>query len=648
MDSPEFLGPYRIGEKLGRGGMGTVYAGVHEKTGERVAVKLIAEHVSDEMRFRRRFDAEVETLKRLRHPNIVRLIGYGEQEGRLFYSMELVQGESLLARLKREKRLPWMFVLDVAIQVCSALKHAHDLGVIHRDLKPANLVLTPSGEIKLVDFGIAKIFGHEQTAEGSVLGTADYMAPEQATGAGITSRVDLYALGCVMYAMLCGRPPFRGKTVSQVIEMVKSKDPAPLDLIDPELPEDIVQIVHHLLAKDPADRPPTALAVNNRLKAMRAGLSRQMTLNGDNLDTGIEEPHVEIRTHGIDLSDEAIAGLDSTGSAATRPHDNQTNVHTGNAKKGPLTRLENQRQMSADPSAGTADPSAGTVHEPGAAPGDNTLPMIGKATKTPQTGTGFTTGRSENEATDDAYMGTRDTHFQTVADSDTDGGFFRTTNVESDGKAKHVFSIAALVIGLILAIVAVFYAMRKPTADQLLATIDNAVAAGQTDEAQRDIERFLKLHPQHPRVDELSELRQSYQLDGTLRRLRLQSKIRTSQPPVYETEFLAAMELRRTEPDQAQEKLQQWLSVFVDPDMTAADPRTELQTLAEFELARLKRDRPAAENERRLDELLSRVGSAMELPKEESMERLRAIIKLYEDEAWAAPAVQAARDQLNR
>ena len=159
MNSPEFLGPYQLGELLGRGGMGSVYAGVHGKSGQRVAVKLISPHVSDEMRFRRRFDAEIETLKRLRHDNIVQLIGYGEEQGQLFYSMELVEGESLQKRVRREKRLEWLPTIDIAIQVCSALKHAHDIGVIHRDLKPANLILTESDQVKLVDFGIAKIFG---------------------------------------------------------------------------------------------------------------------------------------------------------------------------------------------------------------------------------------------------------------------------------------------------------------------------------------------------------------------------------------------------------------------------------------------------------------------------------------------------------
>ena len=270
--------------------MGSVYQGVHEKSGEKVAVKLISPEVADEMRFRRRFDAEIETLKRLRHDGIVRLIGYGEEEGLLFYSMELVEGEPLQKRIRRLKRLDWKSTIDISIQVCAALKHAHDIGVIHRDLKPANLLLTQDDTVKLVDFGIAKIFGYgEQTVAGSILGTVDYMAPEQAFGDGITLRTDLYALGSVMYAMQAGRAPFKGKRITEVIDSLKREKPIPLEMVNPETPEALVELIHELLEKKPNDRPPTALAVMNRLKAMKAGLTRQQTILGASDETSIKK-----------------------------------------------------------------------------------------------------------------------------------------------------------------------------------------------------------------------------------------------------------------------------------------------------------------------------------------------------------------------
>ena len=287
MSSPpfEFLGPYRIGAPLGRGGMGTVFAAVHEKTKEPVAVKLISDGVADESKFRRRFDAEIKSLQCLSHSGIVRIYGFGEEQGHLFYSMELVSGDSLQKVIKREKRLEWQTTMDVAIQICGALKHAHDIGVIHRDLKPANLVVNENWQVKLVDFGIAKIFGDSNTVVGSLLGTADYMAPEQATSEGITQRTDLYALGSVMYAMLAGRAPFTGKSVTQVINALQRDRPVPIDLIRPDVPPELVELIHELLEKNPEDRPPTALAVMNRLKAMKAGLERIQTVASDGAAT---------------------------------------------------------------------------------------------------------------------------------------------------------------------------------------------------------------------------------------------------------------------------------------------------------------------------------------------------------------------------
>ena len=308
MNTPEFLGPYRIGETLGKGGMGSVYRAKHEKTGEPVAVKLISPQVSDDMRFRRRFDMEIETLRMLGHRNIVKLIGYGEEQGLLFYSMEYVDGETLQAIIRREKKLGWAAAVDIAIQIASALKHAHDIGVFHRDLKPANLLVDKTGSVKLVDFGISKIFGRELTAVGSIMGTADYMAPEQATGGPTTARTDLFALGLVLYSMLCGKPPFRGKNVTEVIAALTQQEPVPLELIDPHLPEDIVQLVNDLLEKQPEDRPPTALVVLNRLKAMKAGLEQSRASEVD-LPGGPGGPDGQPTLSPDDAADTAVSGV---------------------------------------------------------------------------------------------------------------------------------------------------------------------------------------------------------------------------------------------------------------------------------------------------------------------------------------------------
>ena len=178
----EQLGPYRIERTIGRGGMGTVYSGVHTETGQNVAVKVLSVLLGENERFRERFQIEIETLEKLDHKNIVRLIGFGEHDDHLFYSMELVEGRNLQQELRTGRRFQWREAARIGMQICDALKHAHDHGVIHRDLKPSNLLYTSDEHIKLTDFGIAKLFGaSHMTADGSALGTADYMSPEQAT-----------------------------------------------------------------------------------------------------------------------------------------------------------------------------------------------------------------------------------------------------------------------------------------------------------------------------------------------------------------------------------------------------------------------------------------------------------------------------------
>ncbi len=188
----EWLGPYQIVGTLGRGGMGTVYEGVHRETGEAAALKLLSPALAQEEGFRIRFEAEIETLRKLNHPNIVRLFGFGEQDEQLYYSMELVDGNSLEEELRRGRHFDWREVTRIGIDICRALRHAHDRGVIHRDIKPGNLLMVADGRVKLSDFGIARLFGYSRlTSPGNVLGTVEYMAPEQAEGGPIDGRADL-------------------------------------------------------------------------------------------------------------------------------------------------------------------------------------------------------------------------------------------------------------------------------------------------------------------------------------------------------------------------------------------------------------------------------------------------------------------------
>ena len=247
--------------------MGTVYEAV-DAAGRPVAVKTLSAYLGDETGLRRRFEAEIETLKGLRHPGIVRLIAFGEDEGLPFFAMELVPGRSLEETLKAGRTFSWQETVTVAGEIARALKAAHDQGIVHRDLKPANLLLPdePGGGVKLADFGIARLFGDTgQTLAGTVVGTAEYMAPEQAAGGPVDHRVDLYALGLVMYAMLVGRPPFRGGEVGEVLRRQQRETPARVSAFVTDVPATLDRLIEKLLAKDPADRPATALALGRLL-----------------------------------------------------------------------------------------------------------------------------------------------------------------------------------------------------------------------------------------------------------------------------------------------------------------------------------------------------------------------------------------------
>lgn len=264
------LGPYTIHEPLGSGGMGSVYRGVEDGSHREVAVKVLSPALVSDAGFRDRFESEIKSLEQLIHPNIVELYGFGEHDGQLFYAMELVVGSNLQEELSSGRRFTWREVTDFGIQICGALKHAHDRGIIHRDIKPANLIIDRSDRIQLTDFGIAKLFGDtNQTVDGGILGTADYMAPEQAEGLSVVPRSDIYSLGASLYALLAGRAPFQGKSLPEVVHKVRFEPPLPVRRFAPDTPEELEELLDSLLAKDPSDRIPTPLALSKRLAAIR-------------------------------------------------------------------------------------------------------------------------------------------------------------------------------------------------------------------------------------------------------------------------------------------------------------------------------------------------------------------------------------------
>jgi serine/threonine protein kinase len=258
--------------------MGTVYEAIDPASGLRVAVKALHLHLANDDTIRRRFDAEIETLKKLSHPCIVHMLSWGEQEGLPWFAMEYVQGLTLEALLRSGKRFTWQDTVTISQEVVKALRAAHDKGVVHRDLKPANLMFPPAEggkfHVKLADFGIAKLFGETGlTRAGSVIGTPEYMAPEQAAGLHVDRRADLYSLGLVMFAMLSGKPPFRG-VVAEVLESQRSREPPRITEVVPDVPKPLADLIHQLLDKSPGRRPNNSTVVANLLADVASAASK--------------------------------------------------------------------------------------------------------------------------------------------------------------------------------------------------------------------------------------------------------------------------------------------------------------------------------------------------------------------------------------
>ena len=339
------LGPYRIEKEIGRGGMGTVYTAIEEITGDKVAVKVLAPLLANQEGFRDRFAAEIEALQELDHPNIVKLFASGQQSGCLYYAMEFVDGCSLEDELFRRRRFQWQEVCRIGIDLCRALKLAHDHGVIHRDIKPANLLWSKDEQIKLSDFGIARLFGNTGfTSEGGVLGTAEYMAPEQAEGNRITHHCDLYSLGGVFYAMLAGRPPFQSKSMLKLLQMQRFSQPESVCKYAPDTPSEFDQIILQLLEKEPNRRFPNALLIARRLEAMQRALS----LKSENEQTGSTAgvtSGFEIHPYDADRPEDEIGetidieSVKPAGNKLVRSGD-AARPHGGEAEDDPLQATE--------------------------------------------------------------------------------------------------------------------------------------------------------------------------------------------------------------------------------------------------------------------------------------------------------------------
>jgi predicted Ser/Thr protein kinase len=274
-----FHGRYEILGPLGRGGMGMVYKARDRRLDEVVAIKVLRPDFGSDPTMAERFRSEIKLARKVRHRNVCAIHDYGEDQGLLYISMEYIEGVDLKQVLRQSGALPPLRGFEVAVQITEGLQAVHDAGIIHRDLKTPNIMTDAAGIARLMDFGVAKRVGEgAATVTGQIVGTPEYMSPEQAQGHKVDTRSDIYALGIVLYEIFTGHVPFRGETpISTILKHLN--DPPPLE--GPEatgIPETLKPVLRRCLAKDPADRYPTARDVGEALREAQHPSRRQQPI----------------------------------------------------------------------------------------------------------------------------------------------------------------------------------------------------------------------------------------------------------------------------------------------------------------------------------------------------------------------------------
>ena len=280
----ETIGAYRIVSFIGRGGMGEIYLARDSRLGRKIALKFLPSEFTKDAERLWRFEQEARAASALNHPNILTIHEIGEVDGRRFIATEFVEGETLARRIAAGPLKPGE-TLDIAAQITSALSAAHEAGIVHRDVKPENIMIRRDGIVKVLDFGLAKLAQTQpggpddstralvRTKTGVVMGTADYMSPEQARGLALDARTDIWSLGVVIYQMLTGNGPFSAATSSDTLVSILEREPRALHIVSAEIPEELEWIVNKALTKDRDDRYQTSREILTDLRRLKQRLS---------------------------------------------------------------------------------------------------------------------------------------------------------------------------------------------------------------------------------------------------------------------------------------------------------------------------------------------------------------------------------------
>ncbi|MBN2023774.1 MAG: protein kinase [Pirellulales bacterium] len=597
----EQLGPYRLVRRLGRGGMGAVYEGLNVETGETAAVKVLSGQLSHEQDFRQRFAAEIETLRRLNHPNIVRLFGFGQQQDQLYYAMELVEGVSLEEEIQRGRQFGWRDAVHIGSQTCLALRHAHDRGIIHRDIKPANLLWAPDGSVKLSDFGIARLFGSAGvTTAGNVIGTIEYMAPEQADGRPVGPQADLYSLGGVLFALLAGRPPFVAKSLPEMLHKQRYEHPPMLTDLADDVPEDLANLVDQLLEKEPADRVRNATLLGRRLEAIKLGMARKEEEDRRRAEAGFHlAPAARPPVEPDEASLAETRALDDSGESAP-------------PKEAPPTPVELPQTMATDLFRGLAPP----------APGDFTP-------------TAQSAPSDESAAVD---------QFTAVAEHELDQLPEPTEPRPALISPQTWILAAALVtVGLLI-----WYILQPPSADALFARIKAATDDGQQRSiigAEDDIKEFLWRYAEDPRSRLLLKYDEEIQLHYLEaefnRRVKGLAKAEGLLP--IESAYLEACNYVWLDPALGARKLRALVDLY-EHESGDRGPTAQCLELARRRLAQMETELAgsSADHLAMIETRLDQADGLRETDPDKARKMYEAVVELYRDKPWAAQAVQRA------
>jgi len=584
---PQKLGPYLVEDILGRGGMGTVYRAADPVTGERVAVKILAPDLADDLAFLERFQEEVQTLLQLKHPNIVQLLSFGKQDDVFYFAMELVEGKSLYAMQKAGYRFNCIEVIEIGIQVCEGLQHSHNLGVVHRDLKPGNIIRGQDGQIKLADFGIAKRFGGQQLTMAGVLGTAEFMSPEQARGKPATIQSDLYSFGAVLFALLTGKPPFEGPVPQKILEkVVKERPPSLTDLVG-DVPASLAALVDKLLKKKPENRFRSARSVASRLAEILEAMHEQ----------------AEMETNLV-VADESAPSASRVSAA------NPTVVDSRTASKPapkPATKTASSRQSR------------------------QAVPVRPRQAETIPDDT--------DEGPRSANRVIREQNF-----------FERAVVAEHEEKVESSSGLVTALLAIGLLVVVSFSAylvydrvVRDRTPDELWTVIE----AGQSRPTgvTKEIDAFLRLYPDDPRSEEAQKLKQIAKALQFRNMLALKATVNRGELSKLEQQFL---QITVDDGSSKWDKATALDALITFYRVGEGDQGAEVDAC--LEAAETYRDmfrrQARPEVEREMQEIIARIETAERLESEnpEQARQIRqSLIDLFGDKKWAEPLIGPLR-----